>query len=209
MPGEQKVSIAGPIGQLVALSLCPESETGKHVAIVCHPHSQHGGTMQNKVVTTLARMFRDMGICSVRFNFRGVGESVGEFDRGFGETEDLLAVLKWTALHKPQHKIILVGFSFGSFVAFRAASRYAIAQLVSVAPPVHHFAFHAEAIPECPWLVLIGEEDEVVPPQQVYDWVASLSPAPKLIRMPQTSHFFHGKLLDLKQHTQQVIQENL
>lgn len=175
-----------------------ENEGATKTAIICHPHSLFGGTMNNKVVTTLARTFGDLGLRSVRFNFRGVGRSAGSFDNGIGETDDLLAVVNWVKETYPNDKIWLAGFSFGSYVAARAAAHVVPEQLVSVAPPVVNFDFaHLPQI-TCPWLIVQGENDEVVSPQAVYDWYDTLNPKPVLIRMPGCSHFFHGQLMELR-----------
>jgi len=202
---EERLIIQGPIGPIEAIQALPKEMTVSLFGVICHPHSLHGGTMQNKVVTTISRMFREMGIASIRFNFRGVGDSAGEYDAGIGETEDLLAVLSWVKDHYLDHDICLVGFSFGSFVAYRAASQWPISRLILIAPPVHHYDYIGQPIPKCPWIVVQGEADEVVPPDKVFAWVKSLSKPPTLIRMPNTSHFFHGKLVDLRSELRRVL----
>ena len=197
-PGEHAITLQGPAGPIEAIVTCPKERAHPIVGVMCHPHSLHGGTMNNKVVTTIARMYRDMGIPSVRFNFRGVGTSGGEYDKGVGETEDLLALLNWVREQQPEAKIWLGGFSFGSYVAYRAASRWPIDLLLSIAPPVVNADFTATAVPTCPWIVVMGEEDEIVEPDKVFQWVDSLATQPTLIRMPGASHFFHGKLVEMK-----------
>lgn len=174
--------------------------TSDITAIICHPHSLMGGTMNNKVVTTLARAFSELGLHTVRFNFRGVGESKGVYDAGIGETHDVLAVWDWVKARRPQDQIWLAGFSFGAFVSFRAASLRTPAQLVSIAPPVHNFNFDFSSIsrPSCPWLVVQGDQDEVVDPQLVFDWIKTFDPPPKLITMEGATHFFHGRLVELR-----------
>lgn len=174
--------------------------TSNTTAIICHPHSLMGGTMNNKVVTTLARAFAELGHHTVRFNFRGVGESQGVYDAGIGETHDVLTIWDWVKERRPQDQIWLAGFSFGSYVALRAASQRAPAQLVSIAPPVHNFNFDFSAIsrPSCPWLVVQGDQDEVVDPQLVFDWIKTFDAPPELITMPGATHFFHGRLVELR-----------
>jgi len=164
-----------------------------------------GGNFNNKVVTTITRMFRDMGIASIRFNFRGVGESAGELDEGNGETEDVLTVLQWVQQQRPGDAIYLVGFSFGSYVALRAANRFPVAKLISIAPPVVNFPFHEQASPDMEWIVVMGEEDEIVDPAKVFAWLDTLPLKPTVIRMKDTSHFFHGKLVELKQKLQAAL----
>lgn len=198
-PMEEKMTISGPAGPLEAVLTMPENADGSRFAVVCHPHPLFSGTMNNKVVTTLVRTFRDLGMPVVRFNFRGVGESAGQFNEGRDETEDLLAVLKWCQAKWPEARAWQAGFSFGSYVAYRASQSYDFEQLLIVAPPVHRGHFDGLPRPNCPMLVVQGEADEVVPPDDVFAWLDTLSPAPDIIRMPDTSHFFHGKLVELKE----------
>lgn len=191
--------LPGPAGVIEVLA---EPPSPRHalpaVAVITHPLPTHGGTLRNKVVHMTARALRELGLCTVRFNFRGVGASEGEFDNGFGETDDLLAVVEWVREVLPEHELWLAGFSFGSYVAARAAQRLPVRQLISIAPPVHHYDFSALERPECPWLVIQGDEDDVVPPEAVYEWVESLDPSPQLVKMEETDHFFHRRLMDLR-----------
>lgn len=175
------------------------------VALIAHPHPLFGGTMDNKVVTTLERSLRELGLSTLRFNFRGVGHSAGRHDDGRGETEDLVALAGWLRAERPGHALWLAGFSFGSWVSYRAAERLAPAQLVSIAPPVGRWSFDDIAHPVAPWLIVQGEADEVVSPQAVFDFVAKVTPPPELIRMPETSHFFHGKLVPLRELLQAAL----
>ena len=198
--------IPGVVGELELLTACPPSTRARPVTVViCHPHPLHGGSMQNKVVHTLARGFGEMGMRSVRFNFRGVGRSGGEYDHGMGETEDLLAVIAWVRARRPQDRIWLAGFSFGSYVALQASVRFDTAQLVLVAPPVNLYEFGALALPPCPLLVIQGGADEVVPAEQVLQWVGQLVPPPRLIYLEGVSHFFHGRLNDLRTELQAAL----
>ncbi len=191
--------IPGVVGELELLTACPPSARARPVtAVICHPHPLHGGSMQNKVVHTLARGFGELGLRSVRFNFRGVGRSGGEYDHGMGETEDLLAVIAWVRARRPQDRIWLAGFSFGSYVALQASVRIDIDQLVLVAPPVNLYEFSALALPSCPLLVIQGGADEVVPAAQVRSWVEQLASSPRLIYLEGVSHFFHGRLNELR-----------
>ena len=167
-------------------------------AIVCHPHSLFGGSMDNKVVTSAERALRELGLNTLRFNFRGVGLSTGSFDEGSGERADLLAVVAWLRRVRPEDQIWLAGFSFGAFVSIRAAAEIAPAQLISLAPPVDRFGFADLALPDCPWLVIQPEADEVVDPAAVCNWAAGLAGRIQLRKMPATSHFFHGQLPALR-----------
>lgn len=197
--GENKLFINGPVGQLEVLTYQPTVISKPIIAVICHPHPLFGGTMHNKVVYTIARAFKDMGILTVRFNFRGVGLSAGSYDAGLGETEDLIAILKWLQIIHPDHAIWLAGFSFGSYVAARATKQWPIEQLISVGPPVQNFNFKELPPFNCPWLVIQGDADEVVLPDAVFSWLDSLSEPPRLIRMQGASHFFHGRLIELRE----------
>jgi hypothetical protein len=154
--------------------------------------------MQNKVVHTLARAFESLGARSLRFNFRGTGVSAGAFDHGRGETEDLLAVLGWVRARRPHDEIWLAGFSFGAYVALRAASRFPIARLVTVAPAVNLYNdIHGLAVPPVPWLLVQGSADEVVPAEQVVAWAQERAARPQLMLMDGVGHFFHQRLHEL------------
>lgn len=200
--GEHPLEISGPAGRLEAVLTMPgDAASLRRVAVVCHPHPLQAGTMDNKVVTTLVRLFRDRGLPALRFNFRGVGASEGVHDHARGEVDDLAAVLAW-AKAEGAEQVILAGFSFGSFIAASGVARMAglglgLERLVLVAPPVHHYPFADLVIPPGT-LVAQGDADEVVPPDEVFAWVASLNPPPVLIRLEGCGHFFHGRLTELK-----------
>jgi alpha/beta superfamily hydrolase len=171
---------------------------GAPMALVLHPHPQFGGTMNNPLVYDLFHMFHGLGCTTVRFNFRGVGQSEGVFDHGNGERDDLLAVVAWISEQHPGDALWLAGFSFGAYVSLRATSEVQPDALISIAPPVGRWDFDSLVLPTCPWLVIQGDEDEIVDPQAVYDWIDTLKQKPELVRMPGTSHFFHRKLIDLR-----------
>ena len=189
----------GPAGPLDVMVDLPDADATAQpvIAIVCHPLSTEGGTMHNKVVTMAARALRDLGVTTVRFNFRSVGESAGTFDNGNGEQDDLKAVAAWVRAQQPDQALWLVGFSFGAFVSLRAAGELQPAALVSIAPPAGRWDFDGIQ-PPAQWLVIQGEEDEIVDPQAVYSWLETVSAPHELVRMPDTSHFFHRKLIDLR-----------
>ena len=154
--------------------------------------------MRNKVVTIMERSMRELGLRTVRFNFRCAGESEGEHDDGYGETDDLFAVAEWVRCTRPDDSLWLGGFSFGSYVALRAALNLDIGQLISIAPPVDRYPFDGLRHPECPWLVIQGDEDEVVNIDLVRHWAGSLKPPPELVVMREADHFFHRRLMDLR-----------
>jgi hypothetical protein len=191
--------VDGPVGALEVAVDPAEADAVPIVAIVCHPLPTEGGSMHNKVVTMTARALRECGLDTVRFNFRGVGHSDGTFDHGAGETDDLTAIAGWVRAQRPDAALWLAGFSFGSYVALRAAPVVQPALMLSIAPPVgRSWDFAQITPPNCPWLVIQGDADEIVDPQAVHAWVASLPEPPELVRMPDTSHFFHRKLIDLR-----------
>lgn len=196
--------IPGPIGPLEAVAEGPEEDVTPQpvVAVICHPLSTEGGSLHNKVVTMASRALRESGVSTVRFNFRSVGESLGQFDHGQGESEDLLAVAAYAEQHFPGSELWLVGFSFGAYVSLKNAKRLNAKFLISIAPPVgRDWDFTAIELPECPWLIIQGDADEIVDPQAVYAWVEGLkglSEPPELVKVPETSHFFHRRLMDLR-----------
>lgn len=198
-PSGGEVMLSGPAGVIEALVEVPEPSVAREgMVLICHPHPLHEGTMHNKVVTMIARSLRELGLTAVRFNFRGVGQSEGRYDDGAGETEDALAIARWMIESRPRDHLWLAGFSFGSYVAARAAQSLPVRQLISVGPAVENFDFASLKRPDAPWVVIQGEEDEVVSPQAVFDWAATVKPPVQLIRMPETGHFFHRRLMDLR-----------
>ncbi len=193
------LTLDGPIGPLdVAVDL-PEPDVAVQAvtAIICHPLSTEGGSMHNKVVTMAARALRQLGITVVRFNFRSVGNSAGAFDHGNGEQDDLRAVAAWVRSQRPGDALWLGGFSFGAYVSLRAAGSLQPQALISIALPAGRWDFSSMQ-PPAQWLVIQGDADEIVDPQGVYDWLDTLEQQPELVRMPDTSHFFHRKLIDLR-----------
>lgn len=200
------LTLQGPAGALEVAVDPPEADIPARpvITVLCHPLPTEGGTMHNKVVTMAARSLRELGITTVRFNFRGTGASEGVFDRGEGELDDLRAVVAWVRDARPDATLWLGGFSFGAYVSLRGAAELQPSVLISIAPPAGRWDFDKIALPTMPWLVIQGEDDEIVDPQAVYDWFEQLSKAQppgasaELIRMPDTSHFFHRKLMDLR-----------
>ncbi len=196
---EKAIWFEGAAGRIEAVfNGAIQTKTKPFLAILGHPHSLHGGAMNNKVVTTLARACREAGIASLRFNFRGVGKSEGEFDKGVGESDDLLQIMSELSILFPKHKIILAGFSFGAFVTYRAACQSHPALLISVAPAVNHGDFCEFDVVPSPWHVLVANEDEIVASQEILAWHKTIKPSPQLHVFESTSHFFHGKLMFLR-----------
>ncbi|MEN1971713.1 alpha/beta fold hydrolase [Luteimonas sp. MJ204] len=194
------LTLAGPAGALEVAVDLPDDDVARSAvtAVICHPLPTEGGTMHNKVVTMAARALRELGVATVRFNFRGTGASEGEFDKGDGERGDLRAVAEWVRATRPGDQLWLAGFSFGAYVSLAMAAELQPSMLISIAPPAGRWAFDSIATPTMPWLVVQGEADEIVDPQAVFDWLDRLKAGPELVRMPDTSHFFHRKLIDLR-----------
>lgn len=198
---ETAVFIPGPVGQLEALLL--EVPDARGVALICHPNPVQGGTMLNKVVSTLQRSARDCGLHTLRFNYRGVGASAGSHDMGSGEVDDAEAVAAWLREGYPDLPLTLLGFSFGGFVAAALGARLerqgvALDKLFMVAPAVHRLTAENPPAAHCPLVLIQPDADEVVEPQAVYDWSVNLGRAHELLKVAECGHFFHGKLTDLK-----------
>jgi len=188
--------IAGPAGRLEAIIGCPTSEPAA-AAVICHPHPLHGGTMHNKVVHTLARTLVALGVACVRFNYRGVGKSEGQFDDGHGETDDCVAVANWIGARLPGVPLWLAGFSFGGGIALRASARTQPARLILIAPSVTLHGF-GELATDLPTLVIQGDNDEVVPTDAVQIWLKQKAPQAHFHSLPGVGHFFHGALNRLR-----------
>ena len=196
-PRPQSMMIPGPVGALQAIVEEPENAPYAHCAVLCHLHPLHGGTMTNKIIHTLARTFNECGVPTVRFNYRGVGESEGSYGDGVGETEDALAVIKWARDRWSNAPLWLAGASFGGGVALRAAQRTAVERMVMVAPAVARDA-PIDHLPTCPWLIVQGDADDVVPAELVSHWVEQIPSPPQLIVLPGVGHYFHGHLGELR-----------
>ncbi len=192
--------VQGPAGAIEALEDLPiltDGATPRGVAVIAHPHPLFGGTMDNKVVQTLARAFVHCGWRAVRFNFRGVGATQGVYDEGRGELQDLLAVVADANPGDAAQPLALAGFSFGSFVVSHAVEslgpQHAPQQLVLVGTAASRFAV-APIAPDlhARTLVLHGEQDDTVPLASVMDWARPQSLPVTVI--PGVAHFFHGQL---------------
>jgi hypothetical protein len=199
-PHAERLRLAGPAGALEALIETPAVLDAPPTAfgVVCHPHPLHGGTMDNKVVWTLARAFQELGAPTIRFNFRGVGASEGSHDAGRGEAADALAVIAHGRERWPQAALWLAGFSFGGVIAIRAAASAYPTRLVTVAPGITRVDVGDAPPPECPWLIVQGDADDVVPAEAVIAWARTLSPAPELTVLPGAGHYFHGRINELR-----------
>lgn len=214
-PRAERLTLPGPVGSLEALVEIPVSDaeggapnaTPAAFGVVCHPHPLYGGTLDNKVVYTLARAFLECGMPAIRFNFRGVGASAGAYDEGRGETEDALAAIAYGRQRWPGAQLWLAGFSFGAAVAVRVAQGSSPSKLVAVAPGVTRISMAGVPSPPCPWLLVQGDADEVIEPAAVLEWAErqaflsaqGLEIRPEIRIFPGGGHFFHGRLNELRQ----------
>ncbi len=199
---EIPVIIDGPVGDLQALHLPVADARG--IALICHPNPSQGGTMLNKVVSTLQRTARDSGLATLRFNYRGTGNSAGEHDMRSGEVDDAQAALAWLQEQHPGLPIYLLGFSFGGFVAGSLSGRLEqtgtdLAHVFLVAPAAMRFDQQHVLAQHVPLTIIQPEEDEVIDPDIVYQWSNSLTAPHELLKVAECGHFFHGRLPELKQ----------
>lgn len=199
---ETALLLPGPVGQLEALYL--ELSDARGVALLCHPNPAQGGTMLNKVVSTLQRTVRDAGYSTLRFNYRGVGASAGSHCLTSGEVDDAQAMADWLIGQQPNQPLLLLGFSFGGFVAASLAARLqvrgvAVKQLFMLAPAVARLAPELSLDQSMQLTVIQPKQDEVLDPQLVYAWSAGLGRAHELLKVAECGHFFHGKLVELKE----------
>ena len=198
-PATEDLFLDGPAGRLEAILEAPADGAVAGSVVVLHPHPQHGGTMRNKIVHTLGRSFVRMGFAALRFNFRGTENSAGEYDAGNGELQDALAAAAWMRARFPDKSFWLAGFSFGAAISIRAAIEMSPDGLISVAPAIYRFADNLEQQPELPWLIVQGDQDELVDVDETIEWVNGLEPGPELCVMSGAEHFFHGRLIDLRE----------
>jgi alpha/beta superfamily hydrolase len=203
MSALKKFAIAGPAGNLEGVAHLPDGEP-RAIAVVAHPLPIMGGTMDNKVVTTLAKTFVELGFIALRFNFRGVGASDGGFDNGNGEVEDVLAVISHAQQEYGDLPLILSGFSFGGYVQARAAQHLHPHphRLVLIAPAVGRSVPSFKNSTGMPpvrhdTLLVHGELDEVVALADVLHWARPLHLP--IVVLPEAGHFFHGRLNQLRQ----------
>lgn len=198
--------IKGPAGQLEVRLQAANLPAGKQkkLLVLCHPHSLYGGSMNNKVITTIENAACKQGFSTLCLNFRGVGKSEGEYDAGNGELEDLKAAVSWGLAMVEADTLHLAGFSFGSFVALQALTSFDVASLLTVAPPVGLYDFSKIQLPEYAlagefqWVMIQGGQDEVVCAKESLSWVRAQNLKPDIFWREQASHFFHGELIWLR-----------
>ncbi len=198
--------LPGPVGPIETVIETPQGiPTG--LALIAHPHPLHGGTMDNKVVTTLARAAIAAGLVAVRSNFRGVGQSAGVHDHGLGECDDLAAITRILNERFPGLDWTLLGFSFGAFVqqqlSLHLSAEQSLRQVILVAPAVTLRPFGAIGGPAT---IVQGDQDEIIPLAAVRDYAQAQ--AIRLIVIPEAGHFFHDKLLDLRAQVSALLERS-
>ena len=199
---ETPLQLDGPSGALEALYLPVPDARG--LALICHPNPVKGGTMLNKVVSTLQRTARDAGYSTLRFNYRGVGASAGSHDMHMGEVDDAEAASDWLRAQHPELPLSLLGFSFGGFVAAALGGRLEargqqLEHIFMVAPAVMRLDENVPLAQSGTLTLIQPEDDEVVPPAAVYAWSEALARPHELLKVAECGHFFHGRLTDLKE----------
>lgn len=200
LPNQSEILfIDGPVGPLQTIYLPPKG-TGVGVAVINHPNPLHGGTFTNKVIHTAAKALNELGFHCYLPNLRGVGESAGTHDYGRGETEDCIRVFEYARHRHPEAALsVLAGFSFGGYVALFAAQHCQPSALLLLGPAVGMYAVPEPAAFDAARTLLIhGETDDVVPLQNAFDWAAPQD-LPVCV-LPQSGHFFHGKLMVLRDY---------
>jgi len=205
----QQFLTQGPDGEIECILSSPlENKPIKNIAIICHPHPLYSGSMNNKVVFTIAKTLNKYNIPVLRFNFRGVERSEGKYDNGIGEKKDLQAVANLMRELYPSQSLWLGGFSFGSYIAASMQQTLNAKHLITVAPAVISFDFDAFPEPDCSWLLIQGLADEVVDANEVLNWANNLQKPPVIHTLENTSHFFHRRLVDLAKIIENDIKEN-
>ena len=192
--------MTGKAGDIEVLITVPKELTeSTPIAVISHPHPLYGGSMTNKVVHIVAKSFAELDAITVRFNFRGVGKSAGKYDDGIGEAEDLQLIVAELKKWRSQAPIWLAGFSFGAYVTTRAYAQVQPQKVLLVAPPISMYPFDELPEIEVPYIVIQGGQDEVIDANAVKNWASARSNQPQLIWMEEAGHFFHGKLIEVKE----------
>ena len=196
----EKSLIAGTAGAIEVAQYVPYADPPRAVAVVAHPHPLFGGSMDNKVVTTIAGAFHDLGAATTRFNFRGVGQSQGSHAEGRGESEDMLKVIEHARAKHPDLPLWLAGFSFGGAVALAASEQQRAAEMVLVAPALARLAQWNELVsggrPPAGTLLIHGDNDQTVPLADSLAWARMREIA--VVLVPGADHFFHQRLQILR-----------
>ncbi len=196
----ERIMLDGEVGQIEVAAHVATDNAPRAVAIVAHPHPLFGGTMDNKVVTTITRALFDAGAAVYRFNFRGVGATAGTHDEGRGETADMLRVIAFAQARHAGSPLWLAGFSFGGAVTLAATDTAPPEQLLLVAPSLKRLTGWKDlsavgSVPESA-IIIHGEADETVPLAESLDWARPRG-VPVIV-VPGADHFFHLRLHIIK-----------
>lgn len=194
----ESVSVPGPVGELEAI--VDETIAATTVAVLCHPHSEYGGSMHDGVLQIMVDALVPLGINCVRFNFRGVGRSIGQIDGGAGEIQDVIKVAEWAKSRWPDLKLILGGYSFGAAMSLIAASKIedSVDKLILIAPPIQMMESDgALSIDSC---VIVGGRDTIVSASAAAQYFGS-----QLKVLPQADHFFAGSGAEITELIQEFI----
>ncbi len=211
LPDEREELLETPDGLLLdARVALPAGETAGR-AVICHPHPLHGGTMQNKVVTTVTRAASAMGLATVRFDFRGVGASEGEHEEGDGERLDVRAALRHADRQASHGLRLLAGFSFGSAMSANVVSEgERVDLLILIGPPLATLALPRPPLPHHGLLAIVGDRDSFCPLPALEHYLAAYTdPRARMRVVPNADHFFHGELAVLAEHVCQAIDRAL
>jgi len=197
---QKELLVDGPAGHLQALVSMPKGTSPAGIAVICHPHPLFGGAMTNKVVYSLASCALKAGLATLRFNFRGVGKSTGLYDDSRGETDDALALVAWMKGQVPAVPLTLAGFSFGAYVALKAAAVAKPMRLVTISIPFGRYVDGAEPPPrpECRWLAVHSRDDDVVDFAETDAVLQAYRPPPERLAFEGAGHFYHGRLTELQ-----------
>ncbi|MDX8397363.1 MAG: alpha/beta fold hydrolase [Mariprofundaceae bacterium] len=204
MHHHEKIFIDGPVGPLQALY--QPGQLGLPAVVICHPHPVYGGTMRNKVVYWMGRVFEDLGYSVLRFNFRGVEQSAGVWSEAVGEIDDVSAAVDYMQAKNPGSALWLAGFSFGSYAGLKAVRQDGrIERMFAVAPAVSLWSFDFMQGDLRPLTVISGMDDEIVPFEQVEHWVKSMPKHVKFHAIEGAGHFFPQHM----QHMQQCLLDDI
>ncbi len=194
------LTISGACGAIESRFSPAPDETAPCV-LICHPHPQHGGTMNNKVVTTIEKAMQMLGLTTLCFNYRGVGNSAGEYGHYTGEIADAKSVLAWLRAQRPNSQYWLAGFSFGAFIAASVANTdHNIAELLSIAPVLKHSDYLALTNIHANWHIVAGDSDDFVSTSELDVFLTEHPLAPSLHIVPTCEHFFHSQLITFREH---------
>ena len=189
-------TIEGPAGRLEVLLDVPDTAP-RAVAVLAHPHPQHGGTMHNKVVYRSAKTLSQIGCATLRFNFRGVGKSDGTYDEGRGEADDFRAAVDWVTRQYPDLDVWAAGFSFGAWIALTVgAGDTRVSLLLGIAPLTHYDLTEFRRSPK-PKFLIHGEADELIPLQDMWRLYGELEEPKELVVIDAADHLFDGRVSEV------------